>query len=456
MLYYIRNMNLTEKFGQFINEEKLFHPKDRLLIAVSGGLDSVVLCHLCKMAGYDFVMAHCNFQLRGTESDADEQFVKDMAIRFGVKLFTRKFDTVAYANENKTSIQVAARNLRYNWFSQLINDERSDKPVYMLTAHHANDNIETMLMNFFKGTGIAGLQGIMPKSGTGNRLIRPLLFAWKEELKSYAAENNLPFREDSSNSSDKYTRNYFRNKLIPSLQEVYPAVEENLLDNINRFRDIGTLYRLSVNNLKKKLVITKGNEQHIPVLKLLKTPAIHSVVYEIIHEFGFTAAQVNEVIAILESGSGKYISSHSHRILHNRGWLIITALTGISSTHVLIEETDTSILFGNMRMRISYNDKPEKIDSSRNLALLDAGMIRFPLLLRKWKRGDYFYPLGMHKKKKLSKFFIDNKLSLVEKENTWVVEMDKKIIWVAGQRIDDRFKITPSTQKIMQLAILPA
>ena len=449
-------MNLAERFSRFIKEENLFNKKDRLLIAVSGGVDSVVLCHLCNMAGYDFVIAHCNFQLRGAESDADEQFVRSLADRYGVNVFTRKFDTVAYATENKASIQVAARNLRYNWFGELLNEEGSGKPGYILTAHHANDNIETMLMNFFKGTGIGGLQGIMPKSGTGNRLVRPLLFAKKEELIEYAAENKLPFREDSSNSSDKYTRNYFRNKLIPSLQEVYPSVEDNLLDNINRFRNIGTLYRLSVKNLKKKLVITKGNEQHIPVLKLLKTPALHAIVYEIIQDYGFAPSQVTEVLALLESGSGKYICSHTNRILHNRGWLIITALTDGSSMHVLIEESDTSIFFGKHQMLIKQMEKPGKIDSNIKLALLDAGNIRFPLLVRKWKRGDYFYPLGMQKKKKLSKFFIDNKFSLVDKENAWVVEMDKKIIWVVGHRIDDRFKITSSTKQVLQLAVSPA
>ncbi len=449
-------MSLPERFKAFIKDENLFHPKDRLLIAVSGGVDSVVLCHLCKMAGYDFLMAHCNFQLRGTESDADEQFVTDLANHYAVRLFTEKFDTVTYANENKTSVQVAARDLRYNWFNQLINDNAIDKPVYILTAHHANDNIETMLMNFFKGTGIAGLQGILPKSGTGNRLIRPLLFAWKEELEAFAAENNLSFREDSSNSSDKYTRNYFRNKLIPGLKEVFPAVEDNLLDNISRFREAGTLYRVSVSNLKKKLIVIKDGAFHIPVLKLHNTPALHSVVYEIIHDFGFSAAQVNEVIALLKSESGKYITSRSHRILRNRQCLIITVLQENNNDHILIEEQDSGIIFGNQRMRISITGVPAKIDSSRNMALLDAGKISFPLLLRKWKRGDYFYPLGMHKKKKLSKFFIDNKLSLVDKENTWVVEMDKKIVWVAGQRIDDRFKITSATKKVLQLTVLPA
>lgn len=446
-------MRLPEKFSQFIKAENLFHPKDRLLIAVSGGVDSVVLCELCKISGYDFAIAHCNFQLRGAESDADELFVKELAAKYNVNIYTRKFDTDKYASDNKLSIQVAARNLRYEWFSQLI-AENTNKPInYLLTAHHANDNIETVLMNFFKGTGIAGLQGIQPKSREGNLLIRPLLFAKKEELLQYAAENDLTFREDSSNSSDKYTRNYFRNKLIPSLVELYPNVEDNLLGNIGRFRDFYSLYQLSVSNLQKKLMVAKGNEIHIPVLKLLKTPALHTIVYEIIHQFGFTAAQVDDVIKLLKSGSGKYVTSQSHRILHNRNWLIISKLYDNNAANVLIEEEDNSIVFADQKLIIEYSGIPNKIDTSNSVALLDAGEISFPLLLRKWKKGDYFYPLGMQKKKKLSNFFIDNKMSLTQKENTWVIEMDKKIIWVVGQRIDDRFKITGKTIKVLKLTV---
>jgi tRNA(Ile)-lysidine synthase len=449
-------MTLPEKFSQFIKAENLFQQKDRLLLAVSGGVDSVVLCDLCKKAGYDFVIAHCNFQLRSAESDADELFVKELAAKYSVDFYTRKFDTEKYAAEYKLSIQVAARNLRYEWFSQLM-AENTNKPInYLLTAHHANDNIETVLMNFFKGTGIAGLQGIQPKSGEGNQLIRPLLFAKKEELLQYAAENDLSFREDSSNSSDKYTRNYFRNKLIPSLQEVYPKVEDNILGNIGRFREFNSLYQLSVNNLQKKLLVTKGNEIHIPVLKLQQTPAMHTIVYEIINKYGFTAAQVDDVIKLLKSESGKYVISQTHRILHNRNWLIISKLNDNNASNVIIEEEDTSVAFADQKLIIEYTGLPHKLDTGNSVALLDAGEISFPLLLRKWKKGDYFYPLGMQKKKKLSNFLIDNKISLAQKENTWVIEMDKKIIWVVGQRIDDRFKITGNTVKVLKLTVSSA
>ena len=454
-------MDLQKEFASYIKTENLFQPNDRLLIAVSGGIDSVVLCDLCKESGYDFAIAHCNFQLRGEESDGDEKFVKELAAKYAVALYVKEFDTEKYAAENKLSIQVAARELRYAWFSQLINqptnkpiNQQTNQPInYLLTAHHANDNIETLLMNFFKGTGIAGLQGIMPKSGESDRVIRPLLFAKKEALLQYAKGRNLEFREDSSNASDKYTRNYFRNQLIPALQEVYPKVEDNLLENVHRFNEVHILYRRSVDAIKKKLITKKGNEIHIPVLKLLKTAALHTIVYEIIKEHGFTASQVDEVVKLLKRESGKYVASQTHRALINRNWLIISAINSTGNAHFLIEQEDDKIIFFDHKLSLEKLSVPVKIDANAAVAQLDLQAIKFPLLLRKWKQGDYFYPLGMKKKKKLSRFFIDQKLSLLEKENTWVIEMNKKIIWVVGRRIDDRFKITGKTTEILKISL---
>jgi tRNA(Ile)-lysidine synthase len=254
-------MHLLQKFTEFIKKENLFQSKDKLLLAVSGGVDSVVMCELCKQAGFDFVIAHCNFQLRGEESERDEQFVTDISKKYDVEIFVKKFDTEKYAEDKKLSIQVAARELRYEWFHHLI----GDKIRHVLTAHHANDNIETLLMNFFKGTGINGLQGIMKKQ---KHIVRPLLFATKEELLEFAKENELKYVEDSSNASDKYTRNYFRNQLIPSIQKIFPQVEENLLNNIQRFSEIGILYQQSIDHHKKKLLEKKGEEIHISYNRL--------------------------------------------------------------------------------------------------------------------------------------------------------------------------------------------
>ena len=446
-------MDLLKEFQGYIKKENLFQPKDKLLLAVSGGVDSVVLCELCKQAGYDFVIAHCNFQLRGEESQRDEDFVNAVGKKYAVEVLVKKFDTENHAAENKLGIQVAARELRYTWFRELVANRSLDIGHWIVTAHHANDNVETMLMNFFKGTGINGLKAILPKQGN---IVRPLLFARKEELIAFAQQHKLGFVEDSSNASGKYTRNYFRNELIPVLQEVFPQVEENLMDNLQRFREIEVLYQQSIDLHKRKLLEQKGNEIHIPVLKLQKTGPLHTVVYEIIRDFGFTTHQTDEVIGLLQSETGKYIRSSSHRIIKNRNWLIISPNETTEATNILIEgEGSWQFTAGKLELK-KLQTSNIKHQTSNNIAQLDATDIKFPLLLRKWKQGDYFYPLGMNKKKKLSRFLIDQKLSMPQKENTWVIEMNKKIIWIIGLRIDDRFKLTAKTNNLLQLKYSPA
>jgi len=448
-------MNLLKEFQQFIKKQNLFQPKDKLLLAVSGGVDSVVLCELCKQAGYDFIIAHCNFQLRGEESERDETFVRLLEKKYSVEVLVKKFDTEKYAAKNKLNIQVAARELRYNWFREIAG---ANAVQFIVTAHHANDNAETLLMNFFKGTGINGLKAILPKH---DHIIRPLLFAKKEALVAFAAACKLEFVEDSSNASDKYTRNYFRNELIPGLQKVFPQVAENLLNNIERFREIEILYQQSISLHKKKLLEPKGNEMHIPVLKLLKTQPLHTIVYEIIKDYGFTAHQTGEAIDLLKSESGKYIQSSSHRIIKNRNWLIISPNESTEASNILIEKGDKEIEFEQGKIAIEFLSATNyKLKTANSIAQIDAATIKFPMLLRKWKKGDYFYPLGMQSpsagqagKKKLSRFFIDQKLSVTQKEKTWVIEMNKKIIWVAGLRLDDRFKITDKTTAILRITL---
>ncbi len=442
-------MNLISQFNDYIKKQQLFTKGDRLLIAVSGGVDSIVLCELCHQAGYDFVIAHCNFQLRGIESDADEQLVHELKNKYKVEVFIKKIDTEKYANDNKISIQVAARELRYQWFAEIVSNPAM-KINCLLTAHHANDHIETIMMNFFRGTGINGLQGILPKDlGFGMQIIRPLLFARKEALISFAEENKLQWREDSSNDTNKYTRNYVRNELIPSIEKVFPSVESNLLDNVDRFTDVNILYQESIRLNKLKLVETKGNEWHISLLKLKKTPAFHTVLFEIIKEVGFSSAQVPEVVKLMEAETGKYIASTSHKIILNRGWLIVSPLLSNESNYIIIEENQEVVSFSKGTLHLKYSQKEEKISTDEMIAQIDAKEVVFPLMLRKWKQGDYFYPLGMNKKKKLSRFFTDSKYSLTEKENAWVLESDNKIIWVVGKRIDNRFKITHQTKRTL-------
>lgn len=486
-------MNLQEIFVSHLKHFP-FQKQQKQLLAVSGGVDSIVLCDLMYAAGYDFVIAHANFQLREAESERDEHFVRSLGEKYNKEVFVKKFDTKKYASQNKISIQVAARELRYTWFREVVSSrgaaaggeevkrkkekgkkeqnkiDKQDSHLtthnlqlttpnlqlttyqihYILTAHHASDNIETLLMNFFKGTGISGLHGILPVQG---KIIRPLLFAKKDALIAYAKENNLQFVEDTSNLSDIYTRNFFRHNLFPVLKEIYPNVEENLLNNIQRFTEAEELYKQSIELHKKKLLEVKGNEVHIPVLKLQKTSPVVTILYEIIKDFGFTTGQVPEVIALLESETGKYVSSSTHRIIKNRNWLIISPNQTTEAANILIEEINHIVKFTNGQLTFELIDSTAfQIPSANTIAALDYAEITFPLLLRKWKQGDYFYPLGMKKKKKLSKFFIDQKLSKTDKEQVWVLEMNKKIVWIVGQRIDDRFKIKPSATKVLKIS----
>lgn len=458
---------LLQQFQQQLKDHfHLHNQRHTLLLAVSGGIDSIVLTDLVYKSGFDFVIAHCNFQLRGDESKRDETFVRSLEIKYGKPVLVKQFDTEKYAAENKLSIQEAARDLRYAWFEEIVNSQwsmvnkdaslihHSPLTIQLVTAHNANDNIETMLMHFFRGTGIHGLTGI-PEQDTARKMIRPLLFAKREAIMAYAKENNLPWVEDSSNASDKYTRNFFRLQLIPAVKEVYPNAENNLLSNLDRFRETELLYKQSVDFHKQELIEQKGNEWQIPVLKLKKAVPLNTILWEIISAFGFNTAQVNEIKKLFDADNGSYVNSTTHRIIKNRGWLIIAPLQTENATNILIEIHDKTISFENGSLHFqTLQPSDVKLSSSNITATLNANAIKFPLLLRKWKQGDYFYPLGMQKKKKLSKFFIDQKLSKTEKEKVWVLEADKKILWVIGYRIDDRFKITGGTRQVLQLEFI--
>jgi len=465
-------MTLLQRFKEFIQQQNLFHQKDKLLLAVSGGVDSVVLCELCKQAGYNFTIAHCNFKLRDNESERDKEFVKTLGDRYNVEVLVKEFDTQKYAEENKKGIQEAARDLRYEWFAEIVNGQTSnvksenDRSIHVsrftshvLTAHHADDNVETLMMNFFRGTGLHGLEGI-PVAHQYIR--RPLLPFWKDELIRFAKENNLEFVEDSSNQSTKYARNLFRNEIIPLISKVYPQVKTNLQDNINRFSEIQKLYQISVNDIKRKLCKVKNDEVHVPIKQLM---SYHNkaLIFEIISDYGFSEKQIDEVIKLAEAESGKFIQSPAtpHRIIKFRNWFIISKAKSENAETIIIEEGTKNVQCSMFNVQFSTFQtsslKPLQRSpfgqTSDAVACLDADEIVYPLILRKWKQGDYFYPLGMKKKKKLARFFIDQKLSKTEKEKMWVIEMNKKIIWVVGIRIDDRFKITEKTKKILKISL---
>ncbi len=443
---------MLKRFLDYIYTERLFSKGDRLLLAVSGGLDSTALVKLVHEAGYAFVIAHCNFGLRGEESDRDEAFVRRLGRQYGAEVAVRCFDTKAYAAREQLSIQAAARQLRYAWFEELLQEwQASGRPLtFILTAHHADDNIETLLMNFFKGTGISGLRGILPRQG---RIVRPLLCFTREEIKSYAEAQGLEWVEDSSNESDHYTRNYFRHHVIPLIEKQYPAAMHNLQGNLQRFRDIEALYRRQVEQEKKQLLEQRGGEVHIPVLKLQKSTAPRTILYEVISNYGFSAAQTDEAMALLNSETGKYAASATHRLIRNRSWLIIAPLYAEDASVYVLKEEGTVGLPGGMLLKAECLTQVEgPVPAAPEIALLDAKHIQFPLVIRRWKSGDYFYPLGMPKKKKVGRFLSDLKRSVTRKEAVWVVEMNRKIIWVMGERIDDRFKITPATTAVIRLS----
>lgn len=465
-------MSLLQKYIDFIKEKRLFQSSDRLLATVSGGLDSVVLAHLCREAGFSVAIAHCNFGLRGEESDRDEAFARELAEKMSVPFFTKRFETRKYAEEKKLSIQVAARELRYAWFREiadrgLSNESKGSKESsestgketdggrggrsYIVTAHHRDDNIETVLMNFCKGTGIAGLHGILPKQGD---IVRPLLFASREEILAYATEHSLQWVEDSSNEETKYTRNHFRHNIIPAIEKVYPQLRENIVNNITRLGEVEVVYKQAMETTKKKLLEKRGEEVYIPVLKLQKSLPLYTIAYEIFQQYGFTSAQVGEVIKLLSSESGKYISSETHQVIRHRAWLIIAPIKSSENNLYVIEKGTETLRFGDKWLHLkSIALEKAEIINDPTIALLDSKEVEYPLILRRWKAGDYFYPLGMKKKKKLARFFIDQKLSKTEKESVWVLESHKKIVWVVGYRIDDRFKITPSSKNVLKLTV---
>jgi tRNA(Ile)-lysidine synthase len=417
------------------------------VLAVSGGADSVVLAHLLKGAGINFEIAHCNFGLRGAESDRDEAFVKNLAVTLDVPFSCKHFDTNTYAAENKISIQEAARDLRYAWFATF--------NTIIITAHHANDNIETVFMHFCRGTGIAGLTGIEPYK-VKERLLRPLLVFHKQEIINYAYEVGIAFVEDSSNASDKYTRNFFRHQVLPAMQEVYPQSEQNILHTIKHLREVSEVYNAAMQKIVSKLQFINGHEIHIPVLMWQKAKPLDTITFEMLYPYGFSAAQVPEAIKMLGAHNGAVLLSNTHRLIKNRNWMILAPLeTATNTSVVVVEQNDTSVHFpgGTISLQTSAALVPEASDN--NTCMLDAAALQFPLILRPAATGDYFYPLGMQKKKKLSKFFIDIKLSKTAKEKVWVLVSNNRIAWVIGYRIDDRFKLTPTSTTAVKFTFSP-
>jgi tRNA(Ile)-lysidine synthase len=426
------------------NELHYLSDQKSYLLAVSGGVDSMVLAHLFLQQKFTFSVAHCNFQLRGEESQRETELVQHWCEQHAITCHVKYMQTDAYATEHKLSIQLAARQLRYSFFDEL---KAIFKYDFIVTAHHRNDTIETVLFNFFRGTGLPGLTGIPAER---NGIIRPLLQMSRQEIEEYALLHQVPFRVDSSNLKEDYTRNKMRLTIIPELQNMFPSFEENMIANINRFAEIRMVYEKQIAVYRKKLMEPRGKDFYLPILKLKHIQPLVTILYELVKPFGFSAHQIPEIIALMDRQTGGFIQSDTYRIIKNRNFLILTLLHTSKSDFILLESSTKTVSTSHFTLVLKKQtaSKAElKLDT--NSCCIDASLVSWPLLLRPWRQGDYLYPFGMEKKKKVAKVLIDAKIPLHEKENCWVIESNRKIVWVLGVKADNRFRITPKTKEVI-------
>lgn len=436
---------MLSKFQNHLAVRFPFLEDKKLFLAVSGGLDSMVLLHLFQQLPFEIAVLHCNFQLRGLESFGDQNFIQKYCDENAVPIFSTQFDTEAFAKDYKLSTQVAARELRYNWFYELLETENFD---YILTAHHADDNLETFIINLTRGTGLEGLTGIPEQN---DKIVRPLLPFSREEILEYAKQNNIQWREDSSNASNKYLRNKIRHDLVPILKEINPNFLNAFQKTQGYLQESQEMVEDASIMIYQQVAKEEGEDIHFDLNQLKKLPNYKSYLYQWLNEFGFVAW--NDIYDLVEGQSGKQVFSADFRLLKNRDTLILSPISELEENEVFeIGAAEEDVNFP-LKLKLCQVDDIT-IDSNKAI-FVDAEKIRFPLILRKWKEGDVFHPFGMNgKSKKLSKLFKDEKLSLIEKEKIWILCSDNQIVWVIGIRQDERFKIENTTNKIIKIELL--
>ena len=428
---------MKNKVQQFITEKSLFVREDKLILGISGGADSLCLMHVFLELGYSFELAHCNFNLRGEESDADEYFVKDLAKKYQLKIHVKQFDTLAYAAENKISTQMAARDLRYGWFEKL---RIKSNAKYLAIAHHANDDVETFFINLVRGSGLKGFLGIKEKN---NAIVRPLLSVSRLEIEQYLKDRGLVFREDSSNASVKYLRNKIRHELIPLLAQMNPSIQQTVKDEMRILEGVAQIYASKVEEVRKDLTHEKNGIVQLEISALLALNPLHSYLYELLSAYGFYA--VEAISKALQGQSGKQFFSSTHQLVVDRENIFISLLNKENEVFEITEKTISLV----HPLVINFKVIADKtIIYDNNIAQLDVEKLKFPLTLRKWKQGDKFIPLGMKKFKKLSDFFIDSKFSIIDKQEQWLLCSGVDIVWVLGCRIDERYKLESNTKKV--------
>ena len=418
----------------------------KVLIAISGGLDSIVLAHLCRAANLDMAFVHCNFQLRATESDADADFVETLAKEWGIACFVKNFDTSAFAKAQSISIQMAARELRYTWFRQLILQKEYD---FVLTAHHQNDKLETFLINTGRGTGLDGLIGIPERN---EYIVRPLLPFTRAEILNYAQEHNIRWREDGSNLSDAYVRNHLRHHAIPAWETAQSHVLEGFANTQRYLQQTASLLQVYTEQLRQQYrfpidSLMGPTGVGIDLEKLETHPEPNAVLYVLLKEYGFTAWE--DVYRLRSAQAGKQLFSQTHRLLKDRTTLEVYALD-LANSKTYIWPSSNEAIDGDFGRLVAY--RVEELGTvAQNEIVVDADVLTFPLSIRKWRAGDSFYPLGMKGKKKLSKYFKDEKLSLITKEQLWLLCCNDEIVWIMDHRADNRYKMHPTTKRLLKI-----
>ena len=436
---------MIEKVRSYIKENRLLKPDDRVIVGLSGGMDSMTLIDVLLSLGYNCMAVHCNFHLRGEESERDAAFVEQWCESAKVGLVSVDFDTYRYAAEHKISIEMAARELRYKWFEDIRKEHHADA---IAVAHHRDDLAETVLLNLIRGTGIRGLSGISPKN---NSIVRPLLGVSRDEIEAYVDERKLPFIFDSSNSDDAFVRNFLRLNVIPLLEKINPSVKNAIYRTAQHVGEARKIYDFYVENQKK--AIFAGNRINIDKLKTTLSPA--TMLFEILSPFGFNASVIEDICQCLDSIPGKVFYSNDYRLIKDRKDLILDKISdeNLSQREYAIDKVSQEITYP-IRLKISFLSGNITINKDARFLYADADKLSFPLTLRKWQPGDWFIPFGMKGRKKLSDFFTDRKFSLPDKENAWVLTSDEDIVWVVGERSDDRFKITESTENVLVMEFI--
>ena len=435
---------MLQEFQTYINRCNLIAEGDKLILALSGGIDSMVLADLLLKAKVQFVAAHCNFHLRGEESDGDEQFVREFAERNDLSLYVKHFETEAFAKEQGVSIEMAARDLRYAWFEQLRQQLGYDK---IAVAHHADDQAETFFINLLRGAGLNGLKGMKPQNGV---IIRPLLWASREQIHQYALENEIQWREDHTNAESVYLRNKIRNQLLPVFDELHPEARQGLYKSLEHLASENELYRELLNEKLLHVVEQEGDILKLPYSAFRIHHSAFQILFEWLRQFNFNSDQCHFIFEAMKTGIGNKYFSPTHQLVIGRNELLLSEIKSETNEEIQIEIGEEEIT-SPVHLRFSKNEiAPDfVIDKSPNVALLDADKIHFPLTLRHWQHGDRFHPLGMKGSKLLSDFFVDQKFTEIQKEQVLLlVSADGDIVWVVGYRIDDRYKVTNSTKML--------